>query len=62
MPCGRALRLWQNVSYIGTLLHYLIPVQRLIFAAYVVLVGVNVGLKLTPCRRLKVDPSGLVFG
>lgn len=40
MPFGRGLRASQKLSYVGTLLHYLTPVQRLTFAVYVVLVGV----------------------
>jgi cellulose synthase (UDP-forming) len=40
MPFGRGIRASQKVSYIGTLLYYLTPLQRLTFAVYVVLVGV----------------------
>lgn len=39
MPFGRGLRPSQKLSYVGTLLHYLTPLQRLTFAVYVVLVG-----------------------
>ncbi len=40
MPFRRGLSAAQKLSYTGTLLHYLTPVQRLTFAVYVVLVGV----------------------
>jgi cellulose synthase (UDP-forming) len=39
MPFGRGVSASQKLSYVGTLLHYLTPVQRLTFAVYVVLVG-----------------------
>lgn len=41
LPFSRDLRLSQRVSYFGTLLHYATPVQRLVFAVYVVIVGVG---------------------
>lgn len=39
LPFGRGLRASQRLSYVGTLLYYLTPLQRLTFTAYVVLVG-----------------------
>jgi cellulose synthase (UDP-forming) len=36
---GRHLRLRQRLSYLGGVLYYLTPIQRLIFTVYVVLVG-----------------------
>jgi cellulose synthase (UDP-forming) len=36
---GRHLRLRQRLSYVGGVLYYLTPIQRLIFTTYVVLVG-----------------------
>jgi len=36
---GRHLRLRQRLSYLGGVLYYLTPIQRLIFTSYVVLVG-----------------------
>ena len=56
MPFGRGLRLSQQVSYLGTLLHYLTPVQRLVFAVYVVLVGL---FALIPVAM--PGPAGVAF-
>lgn len=39
LPFARGLALSQKLSYLGTLLHYVTPVQRMVFAVYVVLVG-----------------------
>jgi cellulose synthase (UDP-forming) len=36
---GRHLRLRQRLSYVGGVLYYLTPIQRLVFTVYVVLVG-----------------------
>jgi cellulose synthase (UDP-forming) len=46
---GRHLRLRQRLSYVGGLLYYLTPVQRLVFGLYVVLVG---GFGLLPFSEL----------
>ncbi|MBX9472896.1 glycosyltransferase family 2 protein [Microcella sp.] len=56
MPFGRGLRFSQQVSYVGTLLHYLTPVQRLVFAGYVVAVGV---FALIPVAM--PGPAGVAF-
>jgi cellulose synthase (UDP-forming) len=56
MPFGRGLRFSQQASYVGTLLHYLTPVQRLVYALYVVLVGI---FALIPVAM--PGPAGVAF-
>jgi cellulose synthase (UDP-forming) len=56
LPFGRGLRPSQRLSYVGTLLHYLTPVQRLVFVVYVVLVGL---FALIPVAM--PGPAGVAF-
>lgn len=56
LPFRRGVRASQRISYVGTLLHYLTPVQRLVFAGYVVLVG---GFGLIPVAM--PGPGGVAF-
>jgi cellulose synthase (UDP-forming) len=40
LPLNRNLKLRQRISYIGAFLYYVTPLQRLVYSAYVVLVGI----------------------
>jgi cellulose synthase (UDP-forming) len=55
---GRHLRLRQRLSYLGGVLYYLTPIQRLIFTTYVVLVG---GLGLLPFANIDRITSFVVL-
>lgn len=52
LAIGRHLRLRQRLSYVGGLLYYLTPIQRLIFTIYVVLVGLLGILPVGPQENL----------
>jgi len=57
---GRHLRLRQRLSYVGGVLYYLTPIQRLIFTTYVVLVG---GLGVLPFGNIDgLLPFAAVWG
>jgi cellulose synthase (UDP-forming) len=57
---GRHLRLRQRLSYVGGVLYYLTPIQRLIFTTYVALVG---GFGLLPFGNIDgIMPFAAVWG
>lgn len=40
LPLSRKLRLRQKISYFGAFLYYITPIQRIVYTAYLILVGV----------------------